>query len=82
MTPTRANYRGVLVPNMGYTPAEAPDAVAAGKVDAVAFGTGFLANPDLPARIRAGAALNSPDPKTFYSPRPKGYTEYPALATA
>ena len=82
MTPIRANYKGVLVANMGYTPAEAADAVAAGKVDAVAFGTGFLANPDLPARIRAGAALNSPDPKTFYSPGPKGYTDYPALATA
>ena len=64
------------------TPEEAALAIAEGKVDAVAFGTSFLANPDLPARIRAGAALNSPDPKTFYSPGPKGYTDYPALATA
>jgi N-ethylmaleimide reductase len=82
MTPIRANYKGVLVANMGYTPAEAANAVAAGKVDAVAFGTGFLANPDLPARIKAGAALNAPDPKTFYSPGPEGYTDYPAMATA
>ena len=44
----------------GDAAAEAADVVAAGKVDAVAFGTGFLANPDLPARIKAGATLNVP----------------------
>jgi N-ethylmaleimide reductase len=82
MTPIRANYKGVLVANMGYTPAEAAEAVAEGKVDAVAFGTGFLANPDLPARIKAGAALNAPIPAKFYSPGAEGYTDYPTLATA
>ena len=82
LTPIRANYKGVLVANMGYTPAEAADAVAAGKIDAVAFGTGFLANPDLPARIKAGAALNAPIAATFYSPGPAGYTDYPTLTAA
>ncbi|MDA8259571.1 MAG: alkene reductase [Betaproteobacteria bacterium] len=82
MTPIRANYQGVLVANMGYTPAEAADAVAAGKVDAVAFGTGFLANPDLPARIEAGAALNKPIAATFYTSGPEGYTDYPTLVAA
>ena len=82
MTPIRANFQGVLIANMGYTPDEAAAAVADGKVDAVAFGTGFLANPDLPARIRAGAALNVPDPKKFYSPGPEGYTNYPTLVAA
>jgi N-ethylmaleimide reductase len=77
VTPVRANFKGVLVGNMGYTPDEAQAAVAAGKLDAVAFGTGFLANPDLPARIKAGAALNAPDPKTFYTPGAAGYTDYP-----
>ncbi|MBI5898223.1 MAG: alkene reductase [Rhodocyclales bacterium] len=78
LTPVRANFRGVLVGNMGYTPDEAQAAVAAGKLDAVAFGSGFLANPDLPARIKAGAPLNAPDPKTFYTPGAAGYTDYPA----
>jgi N-ethylmaleimide reductase len=78
MTPVRAHYKGVLIGNMGYTPAEAEAAVAAGKLDAVAFGTAFLANPDLPARIKAGAPLNAPDPKTFYTPGAAGYTDYPA----
>ena len=39
----------------------------------------FLANPDLPARIRKGAALNSPDVHTFYTPGAQGYTDYPLL---
>ncbi len=77
MTPVRQAWRGVLVGNMGYTPAEATEAVASGKVDAVAFGTAFLANPDLPARIKAGAPLNQPDPSTFYTPGARGYTDYP-----
>jgi len=80
LTPARAAYRGVLVGNMGYTAEEAAEAIAAKKLDAVAFGTPFLANPDLPARVKAGAALNAPDQATFYSPGAKGYTDYPALA--
>lgn len=80
MTPIRAAYKGVMIGNMGYTAAEAEQAIADGKLDAVAFGTGFLANPDLPARIKAGAELNQPNPATFYSPGPAGYTDYPSLA--
>ncbi len=82
VNPVRAAYKGVLIGNMGYTSAEATTAIAEGKVDAVAFGTPFLANPDLPARIRAGAPLNAPNPATFYSPGPAGYTDYPALAAS
>ncbi|MEB3322165.1 MAG: alkene reductase [Synechococcaceae cyanobacterium] len=80
LTPMRERYRGVLIANMGYDAAEAAAAVASGAVDAVAFGTGFLANPDLPERIRRGAPWNAPDPATFYTPGPAGYTDYPALA--
>ena len=80
MTAARAAYHGVLVGNMGYTTQEAAAAIAEKKVDAVAFGVPFLANPDLPARVEAGAELNTPDPTTFYSPGAKGYTDYPAMA--
>jgi N-ethylmaleimide reductase len=76
----REKYKGVLVGNMGYSADEAEAAIAAGKLDAVAFGTAFLANPDLPARIKAKAALNAPNADTFYTPGAKGYTDYPALA--
>jgi N-ethylmaleimide reductase len=79
LTPIRENYQGVMVGNMGYTAAEAATAIAEGGLDAVAFGTSFLANPDLPARIQAGAPLNAPDPATFYTPGAKGYTDYPRM---
>lgn len=82
LTPVRERYRGVLVGNMGYTPEEAAQAVADGKLDAVAFGVPFLANPDLPARILAGAALNAADPATFYTQGAQGYNDYPSLAEA
>lgn len=82
LTPIRAAYRGALVGNMGYDGAEAAAAIAAGRLDAVAFGTAFLANPDLPARLAAGAPLNKADPATFYTPGPAGYTDYPALVPA
>lgn len=82
LNPVRERYQGVLIGNMGYTAAEAAQAVAAGQLDAVAFGTAFLANPDLPARLKAGAPLNQANPATFYSPGPAGYIDYPTLALA
>ena len=82
LTPARRHFKGVLVGNMGYTADEAEQAIADGKLDAVAFGTSFLANPDLPARIAAKAPLTAPDPATFYSPGPAGYTDYPFLPSA
>lgn len=80
MTPVRSHYKGTLIGNMGYSADEAGEAIAEGKLDAVAFGTSFLANPDLPARFKAGAALNQPDPTTFYTSGPAGYTDYPVMA--
>ncbi len=79
LTPVREHFRGVLVANMGYDASEANAAIGAGAIDAVAFGSSFLANPDLPERLRRGAPLNAPDPSTFYSPGPAGYTDYPFL---
>ena len=80
ITPIRANYKGIVIGNMGYTAAEATTAIDSGQVDAVAFGVSFLANPDLPKRFEIGADLNSPDPSTFYSQGPDGYTDYPTLS--
>ena len=56
-------------------------AITEGKVDAVAFGAEFLANPDLPTRIKVGAPLGSLNPANFYTPSPEGYTDYPALGS-
>ena len=43
----------------------------------IAFGRPFLANPDLVTRLQRGLALNPPDFSTFYTPGPRGYTDYP-----
>jgi N-ethylmaleimide reductase len=79
ITPARQHFKGTLISNMGYTADEAEQAITEGKLDAVAFGTSFLANPDLPARIAAKAPLNAPNAARFYSPGPEGYTDYPAM---
>lgn len=79
LTPVRELFKGVIIGNMGYSAEEADKVIADGKLDAVAFGTGFLANPDLPARFKAGADLNAPNPATFYSPGAAGYTDYPVM---
>jgi N-ethylmaleimide reductase len=71
-----------LVVNSDYTTLEQAQAVLdAGIADAVAFGRTFLANPDLPERLRTGAPLNPSDPKTWFSQGAEGYTDYPALET-
>jgi len=75
----RRLFRGTLVLSGGYDAARAQGDIDAGKGDLVAVGRDFLANPDLPARWRSGSALNKPDFDTFYTPGPKGYTDYPAL---
>jgi N-ethylmaleimide reductase len=48
----------------------------------VSIGKMALANPDLVARIRAGAPFNKPDPSTFYGGDVRGYTDYPTLSAA
>ena len=75
----RDTWRGLYVTNGGYDKARANEAVASGAADTVAFGTLFLANPDLVTRFRLDAPLNEPDPDTFYGGGGKGYTDYPSL---
>ena len=78
----KSEFGGALIANEGFTPNSAAAVIGRADADAVAFGKIFLANPDLPARIAAGAPLNTPDPATFYARGPKGYTDYPELAPA
>jgi 2,4-dienoyl-CoA reductase-like NADH-dependent reductase (Old Yellow Enzyme family) len=75
----RAAFGGSYIANEKFTFETANQVLAAGEADAVAFGVPFLANPDLPERFRRNAPLNQPDQSTFYSPGPKGYTDYPTL---
>jgi len=80
VTPARNAFKGALLCGMGYTPAEAAQTVSAGTAAAIVFGHHFVSNPDLVARVRAGAPLVEPDATTFYSPGARGYTDYPVLA--
>ncbi len=57
-------------------------AIANGHADLIAFGKKFLANPDLPRRLRLNAPLNEPDPATFYGGTEVGYIDYPCLKQA
>lgn len=43
----------------------------------IAYGRLFIANPDLPYRLKEGLALNAYNRDTFYAPTRVGYTDYP-----
>jgi len=73
----RPIYNGTLITNGGYDQEKGNAILASGDADLVSFGKLFLANPDLPKRFEVNAPLNTPDPKTFYAPDEKGYTDYP-----
>lgn len=75
----RQRFAGALVYCGGYTQASAAARVRDGLADAIAFGRPYIANPDLVERFRRGAALNEPNPATFYGGGAEGYTDYPAL---
>lgn len=54
-------------------------AVATRRAEVIAIGEAFLANPDLPQRLRAGVPLNVPDRATFCGGGAEVYLNYPTL---
>jgi N-ethylmaleimide reductase len=72
-------WKGNIVSAGGFTKETGNRALAEGWADAIAFGVPFLANPDLPERLRKDAPLNQPDEASFYGGTEKGYTDYPSL---
>jgi NADH:flavin oxidoreductases, Old Yellow Enzyme family len=62
----RAAWNVVYIVSGGYGAARGDLAVSDNRADTVAYGRLFLANPDLPRRLRYGGPLNAPDPKSFY----------------
>ena len=79
----RTRFGGIFMANTGFAHVTDLDEVTAiidgGLADLVAVGRPFLANPDLATRWRTGAALNEPNPDTFYGGGAEGYTDYPTL---
>jgi len=76
----RRKFDRAYIVNGGFDLDSADAAIRNGEADLIAFGTPFLANPDLPQRYRIKAPLNAPDQATFYAGEDKGFTDYPALA--
>jgi 2,4-dienoyl-CoA reductase-like NADH-dependent reductase (Old Yellow Enzyme family) len=73
-------FGGAFIANQKLTKETGNALLAKGEADAIAYGQLFIANPDLPLRFAQDAALNAPDPETFYAQGAEGYTDYPALA--
>lgn len=73
-------YTGTMIHCGGHTADSAANTVASKEADLVAFGRAYIANPDLVARIGAGAQWNELDASTLYGGGARGYTDYPTLA--
>src|SRR5271163_2741591 len=74
----RKIFKEKIIAAGGFEPATAEAVVEKGDADLVAFGRHFVANPDLPRRIRLELPLNVYDRNTFYTFDAKGYTDYPS----
>jgi N-ethylmaleimide reductase len=76
----RKKYKGTLIVAGGFQADTAARWLREGTADLIAFGRKFIANPDLPERLRLGGPFNIDDPTTYYGGGEKGYTDYPSLA--
>jgi 2,4-dienoyl-CoA reductase-like NADH-dependent reductase (Old Yellow Enzyme family) len=76
----RPIFGGPIIANGGIDPPTANELIRTGAVDAVSFGRLWIANPDLPVRIRAGGPYTKAITKRFYGGGPDGYNDYPTLA--
>lgn len=74
----RDTFSGAIIYAGRYTAESGARLLESGLADLVAFGRPFMANPDLPARIANGWALNALNPATVYGGGAEGYTDYPS----
>ena len=73
-------FGGTTIAAGGFDGAGAEAIVAEGGADLVAFGRHFIANPDLPERLRKRLPLNAYDRSTFYYGGMTGYLDDPRYA--
>lgn len=78
----RLIYRGTMIYAGKYTLERAEIALRNGWADLIGFGRPFVANPDLPERLRQGWPLAVPDGSRFFGGSAAGYTDYPTYAAA
>lgn len=73
----RKHYSGTIIAAGGFKGDSADAIIRAGDADLVAFGRDFIANPDLPERLRRNLPLNAYDRPTFFGGSEAGYVDYP-----
>jgi N-ethylmaleimide reductase len=73
----RKHYSGKIIAAGGFDGASAEAILQEGSADLVAFGRHFIANPDLPERLRKHLPLNAYDRPSFFGGTEVGYTDYP-----
>jgi N-ethylmaleimide reductase len=78
----RKVFGGPLILNSDYGATDGQAALDSGEADAIAFGRPFLANPDLPRRLREGLAFNAIREELLYVGGAEGYTDYPSWDAA
>lgn len=76
----RARFKQTYIANNGYTRKLAEARLQEGKLDLVAFGHAFIANPDLVERLKADASLAQMDMATLYGGGAAGYRLSPLAA--
>ncbi|MGS0676636.1 alkene reductase [Shewanella sp. 125m-1] len=72
----RAAFDGILIYAGKYDADKAAQTIADGLADMIGFGRPFVANPDLPSRIKHGYPLAAHDPATLFGGAEKGLTDY------
>jgi N-ethylmaleimide reductase len=75
----RETFRSPIIYSGRYTAEKAQHVLEKGWGDLFGFGRSFIANPDLPARIKSGHPLNEVDHASLYGGTEKGYTDYPVF---
>jgi N-ethylmaleimide reductase len=78
----KRDFSGAYIANNGYDREMAIAAVKENRADLIAFGKPFISNPDLVARLKAGAPLAPGDQSTYYGGGAHGYTDYPEWKAA
>lgn len=75
----RKAYKGVLIYAGNYTVERAVKAIEDGLADMIAFGRPFVANPDLPSRIKNNQPWAAHAPETLFGGAEKGLIDYPTF---
>lgn len=73
----RRAFKGVLIYAGRYDANKGAQAINDELADMIGFGRPFVANPDLPNRIKAGYPLAEHDANTLFGGAEKGLTDYP-----